>query len=328
MPLIKSSSPEAFKSNLKAEMAAGKGQKQALAIAYSVKRKGRADGGIAPTYDSPLSGNEESAFQQWKSVNAPQDSGADYDLRGAFKEGLSPAANGHWPDTYKKPNHETFSNESIYAAQQPQLAGRWNGEQYVPANVVQAEKMGMKRGGALDVAYQIKREGRAMGGPPPASWQVRSEARGMTHSGPIMSAVAGRTDHLPMSVSPGSYVVNADTVSHIGQNNTAAGHAILSHMFGKTGPYGSGPTMGIKAGRGAPPPPKAPKLAKGGASQGDGSPVEINAAGGEFVIPVETVKIIGSGDVERGHKILDRWMENQRKDHIRTLRRLPGPAKS
>lgn len=181
---------------------------------------------------------------------------------------------------------------------------------------------------SLAIAYRIKREGRAMGGPPPASWQVRKEASAMTHSGPIMSAVAGRTDHIPLSVAPGSYIVNADTVSHVGQNNSAAGHAILSHMFGKTGPYGSGPTMGIKAGRGAPPPPKAPKLAQGGVSQGNGTSVEINAAGGEFTIPPEIVANIGGGDIERGHKILDRWMENQRKDHIRTLRRLPGPAKS
>lgn len=39
MPLIKSKSEKAFKSNIKAEIAAGKPQKQAVAIAYSVKRK-------------------------------------------------------------------------------------------------------------------------------------------------------------------------------------------------------------------------------------------------------------------------------------------------
>ena len=38
MPLIKSKSPEAFKKNIKAEIAAGKPQKQAVAIAYAVKR--------------------------------------------------------------------------------------------------------------------------------------------------------------------------------------------------------------------------------------------------------------------------------------------------
>ncbi len=39
MPLIKSGSKKAMGSNIKAEMAAGKPQKQAVAIAYSVKRK-------------------------------------------------------------------------------------------------------------------------------------------------------------------------------------------------------------------------------------------------------------------------------------------------
>lgn len=39
MPLVKSKSKEAFKSNLKAELSAGKPVKQALAIAYDVKRR-------------------------------------------------------------------------------------------------------------------------------------------------------------------------------------------------------------------------------------------------------------------------------------------------
>ena len=41
MPLIKSKSKKAFCSNVKAEMNAGKPQKQALAIAYSIKRKSK-----------------------------------------------------------------------------------------------------------------------------------------------------------------------------------------------------------------------------------------------------------------------------------------------
>ena len=39
MPLVKSASKKAFEKNLKAEIKAGKPQKQALAIAYDVKRK-------------------------------------------------------------------------------------------------------------------------------------------------------------------------------------------------------------------------------------------------------------------------------------------------
>ncbi len=39
MPLKKSASKAAFKSNLKTEMAHGKSQKQSLAIAYAMKRE-------------------------------------------------------------------------------------------------------------------------------------------------------------------------------------------------------------------------------------------------------------------------------------------------
>jgi hypothetical protein len=52
MPLIKSKSDKAFKSNIKAEIAAGKPQKQAVAIAYSTKRMAKkATGGSTSPYD-------------------------------------------------------------------------------------------------------------------------------------------------------------------------------------------------------------------------------------------------------------------------------------
>lgn len=41
MPLIKSKSEKAFKSNIKAEVAAGKPPKQAVAIAYDVQRRAK-----------------------------------------------------------------------------------------------------------------------------------------------------------------------------------------------------------------------------------------------------------------------------------------------
>jgi len=39
MPLVKSTSKQAFRKNIKAEVSAGKPVKQAVAIAYSVQRK-------------------------------------------------------------------------------------------------------------------------------------------------------------------------------------------------------------------------------------------------------------------------------------------------
>lgn len=45
MPLVKSPSKSAFRSNIKAEVKAGKPVKQAVAIAYSVKRESAAKKG-------------------------------------------------------------------------------------------------------------------------------------------------------------------------------------------------------------------------------------------------------------------------------------------
>lgn len=44
MPLIKSKSKEAFKNNVRKEVEAGKPFKQAVAIAYSVKRRAKKGG--------------------------------------------------------------------------------------------------------------------------------------------------------------------------------------------------------------------------------------------------------------------------------------------
>lgn len=193
---------------------------------------------------------------------------------------------------------------------------------------------------ALAVAYSIKRRAkRAAGGAnfpamkPPSSnppYFVRNEARAMTHVGPIMSAVPGRTDNHAIKVPSSSYVLPADHVSSLGQGNTAAGMKILSRMFpgSSGGPYGAG-GMGIAHGMGLPRPPHVAPSDRGGARGAvPGTPVDIMAAGGEFVISPDDVARIGGGDVKRGHEILDRWVVANRKKHVKTLKKLPGPAKS
>lgn len=103
---------------------------------------------------------------------------------------------------------------------------------------------------ALDVA---RRQKRADGGSATEAPHVRAHK---FHSGPIHSSVAGRTDHLPITVESGSYVLPADCVSHLGENNTLAGFKVLRRMFGgepygQTGsPYGqSGGPYGSPMGR-------------------------------------------------------------------------------
>lgn len=99
------------------------------------KINGYAEGGnVGDDYNTPLSVLDEIQFQHWKQQYAPNDSGADYDLRGAYKSGFTPdPETGHWKDEYKKPNHPTFSNESKYSRENPNLpAGSWAGDTFLP----------------------------------------------------------------------------------------------------------------------------------------------------------------------------------------------------
>ncbi len=64
-----------------------------------------------------LTREQEKAYQKWRAkLPKPLQYEGDYDLRGLFKENpkAKPSSNLHFPDTYKLPNHPTFSNESIY----------------------------------------------------------------------------------------------------------------------------------------------------------------------------------------------------------------------
>jgi hypothetical protein len=87
-----------------------------------------------PKYNTKLTPAQEADFQKWKAQNAPNDSGYDYDLRGAYVAGLSrDKQSQHFDDSFKKPNHPSFSTFSKYAKDRPDLAGTWNGDTYVPA---------------------------------------------------------------------------------------------------------------------------------------------------------------------------------------------------
>ena len=111
---------------------------QAWAKKFAADRNAEEIGKVKATvdpsrYDTKLSPDDEQKFQDWKAKFAPNDSGKDYDLRGAFKAGVEPDPNtGHMPDTFKKPNHPTFSNESQYAGDRPDLAGKWDGDTFIP----------------------------------------------------------------------------------------------------------------------------------------------------------------------------------------------------
>lgn len=96
-------------------------------------------------YNTPLTTAEAVQFEAWKK-GLPENlqSQYDYDLAGAFKAGVKPTKNPkdglfHMPDTFKKPNHESFSNESQYNGADGFQGGSWGGpnkDQFKPAESV------------------------------------------------------------------------------------------------------------------------------------------------------------------------------------------------
>lgn len=165
--------------------------------------------------------------------------------------------------------------------------------------------------------------------------------------GPLIDSGPGRTDTLPISVPPGSYVVPADVVSGLpgAQGNSLAGHAALEKLMNAmplvpdTAPYGAG-TPKLARARTIPGLASQHHLmaseldkAHGGGVKGnhvpneDGDPIEIMAAGGEHVIHPDMVKRIGLGSLKRGHEILDDFVNEVRKRNIKELKKLPGPVK-
>jgi len=171
----------------------------------------------------------------------------------------------------------------------------------ISANIGELVGSGRPQKQAVAIALDTARHARAAGGP----LRMPKPPRGPSgvHLGAIHSPVAGRTDHLPMHVPSGSYVIPADIVSSLGEGNTMAGYRAVKMMF-KGAPYGA--------------------YAAGG---GVGEPVPIVAAGGEYVLSPDEVMWAGGGDLDAGHRALDKWITDTRKDLINTLKKLPGPKK-
>ena len=315
----------------------------------------------------------------------------------------------------------------------PLLAGKQN----IGRNIETEQAAGKKHEQAVAIALDVARRHRDTGG------EVSSQK---FHVGPIHSHVAGRTDHLPITVPSGSYVLPADIVSAGGEGNTIAGFKVLRRTFGgqpyggskapygqTSGPYGSPRASGgrvraagilflsperevlllkragkdhhgewgLPAGhieKGERPEEAArretreeagydhdgglspfmhsdrhgadfvtflahssrfkPKLndehdearwvtpeeaqrmelhpgvrealnklrarkAGGGAASG----VPIVAAGGEHVLSPDEVRYAGAGDLDMGHRVLDSFVREVRKELIRTLKGLPGPRR-
>lgn len=92
-------------------------------------------------FNTVLPEEEEKQFQDWFNKAKEdgrildKDRGTDYDYRGYWREfvkrGREVTPGGHFPDRYKKPNHPTFSKESIHARDAWGVyAGEWKDNQF------------------------------------------------------------------------------------------------------------------------------------------------------------------------------------------------------
>lgn len=116
------------------------GTPTALNGAQSINAPAGASGGIvrlpdgredmSNLYNTVLDPVDEAKFQAWaKRIGKdPAKESADYDLRGAWNAGAGQAGNGHFPDTFKKPNHPTFSDQSQYSGKDGYVGGKWTGD--------------------------------------------------------------------------------------------------------------------------------------------------------------------------------------------------------
>ena len=155
--------------------------------------------------------------------------------------------------------------------------------------------------------------------------QTRAHGGSVTkiHVGPIHSPVAGRTDHLPIHVPHGAYVLPADIISGMGEGNTMAGFKVAKDIFGQSFYGGKKPGAGAPyGGSGMPYGVSAPHKAHGGATG-----VGIIAAGGEYVIHPDDVIRLGHGSLDDGHRVLDEFVKRFRAHTVKTLKKLPGPKR-
>ena len=106
----------------------------------------------AAAYNTKLDPAEEIDYRKWiawQSILAGRDLSrdqTDYDVRGLYRSMGQSGKNlerGHGPDTFKKPNHPTFSAESIYSTPETP-GGAWFADNtFMPSAAMAKDKARM-----------------------------------------------------------------------------------------------------------------------------------------------------------------------------------------
>lgn len=110
-------------------------------------------------YVTLLPAKDEDAFQEWfqrYAISHQLDPNPDarehyYDYRGYWNANRAnpdfevTISSNHFPDTWKTPGHPTFSVDSIYAKDAPELAGRWVNGEYVKPGMLDSNMMKLRQ---------------------------------------------------------------------------------------------------------------------------------------------------------------------------------------
>lgn len=326
MPLKKGSSDKTVSANIRELIDSGRPQKQAVAIALDVaRRKAKAGGGeiTNPVYNAQLLSQFGANADAIDPATGKPKATAPAGSTGAT--GIAPIAPVNQPISQSGPDggggggdgsagglgdSAPGASSDNAGSGGPSAAGSPAGDGGGP--------MGLARGGGAGTSGTTTK----------------------VHSGPIRASVAGRTDHLPIHVPAGAYVIPADIISGMGEGNTDAGFKVAKNIFsapfyaggpksqpygGAKTPYGENPKMAYGQPLSQPYGMPMPGKAHGGEIEEDAAPIV--AAGGEYVIHPEDVAWLGGGDIDAGHRELDRFVKMYRKHLIDTLKKLPGPKK-
>lgn len=164
---------------------------------------------------------------------------------------------------------------------------------------------------AVAIALDTARRAMASGG----DTQRRKNPK--VFHGPLKAAIPGRTDRLPIHVYSGSYVLPADIVSGLAEGNTEAGFEVIKRMIhDQLANQSQGGRVGMTQ-----------KYGLRGHYHEPEDLVPCVVAGGEYILTPQEVEAFGDGDLKKGHSVLDAFVKSQRAKTIKTLRKLPGPAK-
>ena len=172
----------------------------------------------------------------------------DYDMEGALAAGVKPDKYGHMPDTYKLPNHMTFSEGSIYSTPE-HLGGKW-----LPGNdgswTFWPTQFNMSQHSLPEMQSYFSRVEQNIPGRPdsfaiypidyrlPPSDNKAHGGMAVYAEGGLPSAESfavdgpgtGRSDSIPAKLSDGEYVMDAETVALLGDGSSKAGADALDKM--------------------------------------------------------------------------------------------------